>query len=90
MTRRRLAWHQLAIVVRSAVHDRTWVGHYDSCAHRDTPAGPLGVVKVAVLQATTTVPAVDADDVPERTCWRKDPDGNAYTLWGGYPQGDTP
>lgn len=37
------------VVVRSIVHDRTWVGHVRDTDLYNTPAGPLRVVKAELL-----------------------------------------
>lgn len=43
-------WHEVAVVVRSECHDRTWIGHVQNATWNDTPAGPLRVVKAAVVE----------------------------------------
>lgn len=49
----RTQWEDVAAVVRSQCHDRTWIGHVADADYWHTPAGPLNVVKKAVVEMVT-------------------------------------
>lgn len=43
-------WENVALVVRSQCHDRTWIGHVQWATLEDTPAGPLRIVKAECVE----------------------------------------
>lgn len=43
------SWGEVATVVRSSCHDRTFVAHIADANWMETPAGPLNVVKAATI-----------------------------------------
>lgn len=72
----RREWEVVATILRSSCHAATWIGHVPGSGHTDTPAGPLRLVKAAVLEDT------DAEEDYERVRWRRHPNGDGYDLEG--------
>lgn len=62
-----------AIVVRSLCHDRTWIAHITDAGFDNTPAGPLRVVKAAVVDQFDP-----ADGWPKMVWTHPDPDTWLY------------
>lgn len=67
-----VSWEPVATILRSQCHALTWIGHVPGAGHVDTPAGPLRVVKAAVIEMVA--------EPGDRFRWQRHGSGDGYEL----------